>query len=222
MKEKTEDGFWEGEDKKWQALDAVNIAQAKLQGSVANIEGAVANFEGAVAANAPELAKSALSGAYIAANVPELTKLTLNGAFIAANAPELAKSPLSGAYILPLAPYPAPIVYAAPGYVAPVAKITPSDAVNQINNPEPPKSDEKKETFELKSAEIPKEDEAPAKKDEKLIGFPAPLPLVAGKVEPWLAPVAFVNPGIPTFAATPLATAPLVPGQILAPAFLKY
>ncbi|XP_049882854.1 pupal cuticle protein PCP52-like [Pectinophora gossypiella] len=48
IKEKTEEAFWSIEDKKWQALNAVQTAEAKL--------------DGAVASNADAIARSALGG----------------------------------------------------------------------------------------------------------------------------------------------------------------
>ncbi|KAJ2939342.1 hypothetical protein O0L34_g13440 [Tuta absoluta] len=94
VKEKTEENFWAVEDKKWQALDAVQTAAAKI--------------DGAVASNADAIARSALGGVIVPAFV----------------APSLIPAPVVRAPIVPGAPFipPGLPLYTSP-VIAPISPL---------------------------------------------------------------------------------------------------
>lgn len=62
LKEKAEEAFWANEERKWRAYDALNTAQAQIDGSVAGVSPDVAkSFNGAAIVPAPVLAPVAYS-----------------------------------------------------------------------------------------------------------------------------------------------------------------
>ncbi|KAI5643636.1 hypothetical protein NE865_04227 [Phthorimaea operculella] len=168
VKEKTEENFWSVEDKKWQALDAVQTAAAKI--------------DGAVASNADAIARSALGGVIVPTFV----------------APSLLPAPVVRAPIVPGAPFipPGLPLYTAP-VISPITPLLYNPALiakkedekEKLIKTAEPEKDKKDETkFEEKKEEKPLEK---ADKDKLEKPLSPLVPLAPQPLGPWpLSPVA--------------------------------
>ncbi|CAG9137039.1 unnamed protein product [Plutella xylostella] len=193
VKEKADDSVWTEEEKKWQALEALNVAQAKLQG-------AMAGYDGAIAANAPALAKSALAGTVLvpAPYIPTAVFAAPGIVAPVAKAAEPAKLETEEPKPETPAEVAAPLIETKSSL--PEGEKTEAVAI-EAEKPAGPKPAES----EIKPVAIPFSSLLAAQ----------PLALAA----PWtlgLAPIA-----LPYAASTTVINGQLVGGQVLAPTVLK-
>ncbi|XP_072937499.1 uncharacterized protein [Epargyreus clarus] len=213
VKEKSEEAFWSAEEQKWQALDALKTAEAQV--------------DAAAASNSPALARSSFipyvaSGAVIA-GVPAVIPSGYPFPVAPIAVAKAAETPAEAAA--------APAAPAAPE----AAKAEEKEAAVKSAEPEAAKPEAEAEksadSVQVESADLKAAAPEPAKVENPFViqsfaqthpalysPFVAPVGPALAYSQPWVSPVAYVQPGLKAVATSAIHQ---VQGQFIAPTVLK-